>query len=49
MEEMPRARVVDGEIQLEIFEKEVYISSYLGGAFSMAHSDVSGGNSGILG
>ncbi|MEC7696808.1 MAG: pentapeptide repeat-containing protein [Planctomycetota bacterium] len=42
MEEMPQARVVDGEIQLEMFEKEVYVSSYLGGTFSMAYSNVSG-------
>ena len=42
MEEMPQTRVVDGEIQLELFEKEVYVSSYLGGAFSMAYSNVSG-------
>ncbi len=38
--ELPQARVVDGEIQLEIFEKEVYISSYLGGSFSMAYASV---------
>ncbi|MEE2781406.1 MAG: pentapeptide repeat-containing protein [Planctomycetota bacterium] len=42
MQESHQARVVDGQIELETFEKEVYVSSYLGGAFSMAYSSVAG-------
>ena len=42
LEEFNQARIVDGQIELETFEIEVYISSYLGGTFSMAYSSVAG-------
>ena len=42
MEEFNQARIVDGQIELETFENEVYVSSYLGGTFSMAYSSVAG-------
>ncbi len=42
LDEFNQARVVDGQIELETFAKEVYLSSYLGGAFSMAYSSLSG-------